>query len=161
MANNDYRLEGTILCIDKIRHSKEGSNLMLRDFFLTTSMGGETNDIKCQLKGNNCALLDTYIPGDEVIVRFALLGGFGGAKTKEGHPRCNTNQNGLTAFSPNVNVFGIQMVDGYKRNQGAELAIRNWTPDGVAASANGANGAVGGTNQSSDSSTGDVDDLPC
>jgi hypothetical protein len=157
MANIDYRLEGTILCIDKTRPSREGSNLMLRDFFLTTSMGGETNDIKCQLKGNNCALLDNYIPGDEVIVRFALLGGFGGAKTKEGHPRCNTNQNGLTAFTPNVNVFCIQMEDGFKRSEHSANNVSSRIPDWAAASANV---AVGGTNQSSGSPAGDVDDFP-
>ncbi len=114
---NSFQIDGEILCIDKTRPAKEGSNMMLRNFILKKPNAGEVNDLTMQCKGNNTSLLDGYLPGDKVIVTFSLSGTFGGAKYKEGNVKCDTNPDGLSSFSPNINVFEICFVQGFIRQQ--------------------------------------------
>lgn len=113
--DNSFKIDGEILCIDQTRPSKEGSSMLLRDFWIEQVTAGESNYIKCQLKGNNCPKLDGFLPKDEVVISFSLAGPFGGAKQKEGHPCSALNPQGLTGFSPNINVFKIEFSPGFKR----------------------------------------------
>ena len=113
--DNSFMIDGEILCIDKTRPAKEGSNMMLRNFIIKKPNAGETNDLVFQCKGNNTSLLDKYLPGDKVVVTFSLNGQFGGAKYKDGNPKCDTNPEGYSSFSANCNCFEIAFVQGFVR----------------------------------------------
>ncbi len=122
---NEFKIDGEILCIDKTRPAKEGSSMMLRNFIIKKPNAGESNDLVFQAKGNNCTLLDKFLPGDKVVISFSLNGSFGGAKWKEGNVKCDTNPEGLSSFSPNLNAYEIVFVQGFVRqpnmNQASNL----------------------------------------
>ena len=161
MANvNDFKLDGTILCIDKTRPSKEGSSMMLRDLFIQSTVAGESQDIKCQLKNNNCQLLDNFLPGDEVTISFGLLGVFGGAKPKEGHTTCDTNPTGITGFSPNVNVFKVVMQEGFKRSAETLDKLKTWNNMQAKPAENGNGNGNGNPNPNPNQNAEKKDDLP-
>jgi hypothetical protein len=143
--DNQFKLDGEILYIDDARPSKEGSTFYLRDFCIENSIMGESNHIKCQLKGTNVDKIDGFQPGDEVIISFALLGM---AKIKEDKVKCATNPKGYDSFSPNVNVYKVEFVPGFVRtikpafNQPVNQPTQNQTQ------------------QQGSSPAGEVDDLP-
>ncbi len=121
---NAFKIDGVILAINKTRPSKEGSTFMLRDFWLEKPMMGQDNVIKCQMTGNNCAKLDGFVPGDEVVVDFALSGK---AAPKADEIKCNTNPNGIAGFSPNITVWKVEFVPGFKRSVENEAKYKDYS----------------------------------
>ena len=127
---NEFKLSGKIIAIDKERPASETSKLILRNFILSVSMMGNVNHLSCQTKGENNPLLNNYIPGDEVDIKFCLLGNYKGSQYKEGNPKCATNPNGVSDFSPTCNVFEINLQEGFKRRQDDIDKVRNWRAPG-------------------------------
>lgn len=115
---NDFKLDGEVCYIDDSRPAKEGSTFLLRDMGLRMVMMGEANEIKVQLKGNNCERADPFMPGDKVTISFSLLGSLKPKDEKKSavlQGRNKMNPNGYDGFSPNVNVYDIAFQTGWVR----------------------------------------------
>jgi len=126
--DNQFQIDGEILYIDKERPSKEGSTFMLRDFCLEKAVMGDSNHIKFQLKGTNTVKADGFLPGDHVVVTFALLGN---AKVKEDKIGCDTNPTKLDSFSPNANCWKIEFAEGFVRKNKV-ASVQGAAPDAKA-----------------------------
>ena len=119
---NSFKIDGEILYIDDARPSKEGSTFMLRDFALEMAMMGEVNHIKFQLKGTNVTKMDEFLPGDQVVVSFSLLGM---VKVKEDKIGCATNPKKYDGFSPNANAWKIEFAPGFQRQAKVSQPAQN------------------------------------
>lgn len=113
---NDFEINGTILAINKTRPAKEGSSFMLRDFWIRKQEAGVQTEIKFQLGGNNCPIMDNFLPGDKVVVRFSLNSMPCKVPTDGTAIICDTNPTGLSGFSPNLSAYEVEFEPGFFRN---------------------------------------------
>ena len=113
---NDFEINGTILAINKTRPAKEGSAFMLRDFWIKKQEAGVQTEIKFQLGGNNCPIMDNFLPGDKVVVKFSLDSMPCKVPTDGTAIMCDTNPTGLTGYRPNLSAYEVEFEPGYFRN---------------------------------------------